>query len=91
MVDLDSRDPHTFYFISADLFPKESLNYQALSDKEISFFKYVANDFFKTLFPGNIKESANEIEKLMSSYFNGFVEEVKRLKGWDVSERFQLS
>ena len=94
MIDLDQFDPRTFHWNLVDQHLPDSLNYEVLLSHEIIFLRDVASYFLNNLLPDDL-ENAQEISgKLKNLYLDGFVEEIKNLKGNKagclIAERFYI-
>ena len=81
MIDLDKFDPRTFYWNAVDRFPKDSLNYHVLIKHETIFLHDVGLYFLENLLPKDLDNFINVARKLKNTYFDGFADEVKRIKG----------
>lgn len=88
MIDLDPHDANVFAWTIVDLFPKKSLNYRALLDREDVFLKGVSDYFFNSELPENVSDRKTVDKKLRRMYLDSFVEEIKSLKGSKATPRF---
>ena len=81
MIDLDKFDPRTFYWNAVDRFPEDSLNYNVLIKHETIFLHDVGLYFLRNHLPKELDNFNNVIRELKNAYFDGFADEVKRIKG----------
>lgn len=83
MIDLDHFDPRTFYWNAVDRYPKDHMNYTVLLQHEVSFLRDIKYYFLMNHLPQGIPENEDIIHSIQSSYFEGFADELKNLKGND--------
>jgi len=88
MIDMIT-EPRVFKWIVADSYTIGGANYGRQLEDENDFFKGVSNYFLNTYLPDRMRTD-DTIIKLNSIFSCSFVEEVKRLKGIDVTDRFSL-
>lgn len=87
MIDLDKFDPRTFYWNAVDRFPKESLNYYVLIKHETIFLHDVGLYFLENHLPKELDNFNNIVRELKNTYFDGFADEIKRIKGNKIGEQ----
>ena len=94
MIDLDQFDPRTFHWNIVDQHTPDSMNYEILLSHEIVFLRDVASYFLHNLLPDHLEDAQKISNKLKNLYLNGFVEEIKNLKGNKagclIAERFYI-
>lgn len=89
MIDLDVTDPRVFDWILADSYSVGGANYQGLLMLEEYFFTDAPDSFLNALLPDQMRTD-DVIKKLYAIYSDSFIEEVKGLKGVDVSHQFKI-